>query len=98
MRRVLVITGSMGSGKTTVLGEASDILTARGIVHAAIDVDGLANGHFPDGTSVGGLAARNLRSICEHYVSIGVGSFLLAHAVESPTEMERVRAAVPAAT
>jgi adenylate kinase len=25
--RVMVITGSMGAGKTTVLGEASDLLT-----------------------------------------------------------------------
>ncbi len=30
---VLVISGSMGSGKTTVLGEASDILTEAGIPH-----------------------------------------------------------------
>jgi len=29
MVSVLVISGSMGSGKTTVLGEASDILTVR---------------------------------------------------------------------
>jgi len=36
---VIVISGSMGSGKTTVLGEASDILAAHSLVHAAIDMD-----------------------------------------------------------
>jgi predicted ATP-binding protein involved in virulence len=38
---LLIITGTMGAGKTTVLGEASDILALRGIVHAAIDLDAL---------------------------------------------------------
>jgi hypothetical protein len=32
----------MGSGKTTVLGEASDILSAGGVVHAAIDLDAMS--------------------------------------------------------
>jgi hypothetical protein len=40
--KVLVISGSMGSGKTTVLGEASDLLTMANILHAAIDLDYLA--------------------------------------------------------
>jgi adenylate kinase len=34
---LLIITGTMGAGKTTVLGEASDILALRQIPHAAID-------------------------------------------------------------
>ena len=38
---VIVITGNMGAGKTTILAEASDLLTAGGIVHAAIDLDTL---------------------------------------------------------
>jgi hypothetical protein len=33
--------GTMGAGKTAVLGEASDILAKRHIVHAAIDLDAL---------------------------------------------------------
>src|SRR5690349_23304571 len=43
---VLVISGSMGAGKTTVLGEASDLLAASGIEHAAIDLDTLSIGLF----------------------------------------------------
>ncbi len=39
---VLVITGSMGAGKTTVMAEASDLLSAAGVSHAAIDLDALA--------------------------------------------------------
>ena len=36
---LLIITGTMGAGKTAVLGEASDILAQRQIIHAAIDLD-----------------------------------------------------------
>jgi len=39
--RALVITGSMGSGKTTILGEASDLLAAAGIPHGTIDLDAI---------------------------------------------------------
>ena len=36
---VLVISGSMGSGKTTVLSEASGLLAEASIPHAALDLD-----------------------------------------------------------
>ena len=48
MPRVLVISGSMGAGKTTVMGEASDILSARGVAHAAFDLDALGIVLLPD--------------------------------------------------
>jgi hypothetical protein len=34
--KALVITGSMGSGKTTMIGEISDLLAMRGVAHAAV--------------------------------------------------------------
>ena len=36
---LLIISGSRGAGKTTVLSEASDLLSLAGIAHAAIDLD-----------------------------------------------------------
>jgi predicted ABC-type ATPase len=39
---LLIITGTMGSGKTTILAEASDILKRLDVSHAAIDLDALA--------------------------------------------------------
>ena len=42
---LLIITGSMGSGKTSVLGEASDLLAGRHVIHAAIDLDILGLTH-----------------------------------------------------
>ncbi len=40
--RVLLVTGPVGVGKTTVALEASDLLEAAGVPHAVIDVDALS--------------------------------------------------------
>jgi thymidine kinase len=64
MSKVIVISGSMGSGKSTVLAEASDLLAARGVVHAAA----------------------------------GVTRLLLAEAVESRAELDRIQKAIPGST
>jgi Ni2+-binding GTPase involved in maturation of urease and hydrogenase len=37
--KVIIISGSMGAGKTAVMGEASDVLLSRSINHASIDLD-----------------------------------------------------------
>ena len=49
---LLVISGSMGTGKTTVLSEASDVLSEAGIAHAAIDLDWLASSRLPKSAGV----------------------------------------------
>jgi hypothetical protein len=84
----------MGAGKTTVLGEASDILALRGIVHAAIDLDGLGLAYIPSATGNDGGIYRNLQSVCENYASLGVKRFLLARALEDRAELELCRGVV----
>jgi adenylate kinase len=59
--RVIVITGSMGAGKTTVLGEASDLLAAHGITHAAIDLDALGVSHLTESRIRHRCRARDAR-------------------------------------
>lgn len=93
---VIIITGSMGCGKTTVLGEASDILSACGVVHAAIDLDGIASALLPDETSTD-LVYRNLASVWTNYAEAGVTRLLLAEAVENRGELERIRRAISGA-
>jgi len=60
---LLIITGSMGSGKTTVLSEASDILSVRNTPHASIDLDALGTAHLPSSLENSQLMYRNLRSV-----------------------------------
>ncbi len=91
--KVIIITGSMGCGKTTVLGEASDILSACGVVHAAIDLDGIASALLPDEVATD-LVYRNLASIWTNYAEAGVTRLLLAEAVENRGALERIRRAI----
>jgi len=86
----------MGAGKTTVLGEASDILALRHIAHAAIDVDVLGLAYLPSNASNDGVMYRNLHSICKNYASIGVTRFLVARAMEDRADLELCRSAVSA--
>ncbi|HEY2914417.1 MAG TPA: hypothetical protein VGK21_13725 [Candidatus Angelobacter sp.] len=94
---LLIITGSMGSGKTSVLAEASDILALRHIVHAAIDLDAIGLAHLPSASGNDGVMYRNLQSVCENYASLGVTRLLLARAVEDRAELELCRTSVSAA-
>ncbi len=77
---LLIITGTMGAGKTAVLAEASDILATRQIVHAAIDLDAIGLAHLPSSALSDGVMYDNLRSICRNYAAAGVQRFLLARA------------------
>ena len=96
MESLLIITGTMGVGKTSVLGEASDILALRGIAHAAINLDALGLAHLPAAANNDGVMYRNLQSVCENYASLGVSRLLLARAIEDHAELELCKVAVPA--
>jgi adenylylsulfate kinase len=91
--RVIVITGSMGAGKTTVLGEAADLLAAHGMAYAAVDLDALGVSHLND--SAGDLAYANLRSVWANYAAAGARHVLVATAVESRSELDRLHDAIP---
>jgi hypothetical protein len=97
MESLLIITGTMGAGKTSVLGEASDILAQRQIVHAAIDLDALGLAHLPSAAFGDGVMYDNLRSICRNYTSLGVQRFLLARAIEDDAQLRLCREIIPAA-
>jgi predicted kinase len=92
--RVIVISGSMGSGKTTVLGEASDILRAASMPHATIDLDAIGTALLADDVSRE-ITYRNLEAIYGNLMRVGLTRVLLAEAVESRHDLERLRAAMP---
>src|SRR5689334_1639059 len=94
---LLIITGSMGSGKTTVLAEASDILAIRHVPHAIIDLDALGTAHLPPGVNENNVMYRNLYSVWENYAALGLTRLLLARAIEDRAEVERCRSAVSGA-
>ena len=93
---LLIITGTMGAGKSAVLGEASDILALRHIIHAAIDLDTLGLAHLPSKASNNSVMYSNLQSVCKNYAAIGVPRLLLARAMEDRAELELCRDVVAA--
>ena len=97
MGSLLIITGGTGAGKTSVLGEASDILSRRQIAHAAIDVDTLGLAFLTAATRNDEAMYSNLRSVCNNYAALGVTRFLLARALENRRELDRCRGMVPGA-
>lgn len=93
---LLILTGTMGAGKSTVMAEASDILGEQGIVHAAIDMDALGVAHLGSAARNDELMYRNLESVYRNCVDVGIGRFLLARAVEDRATLERICGIIPA--
>lgn len=94
---LLIVTGTMGAGKTAVLAEASDILRQRRIVHAGVDVDAMALAYLPSSAAANdAVMYRNLRSVCRNYAARGVRRFLLARAIEEAAQLNACREIVPA--
>jgi adenylylsulfate kinase-like enzyme len=91
--KVLVISGSMGSGKTTVLAEASDLLTAADIPHAAVDVDALGVGHLPASTA-DELQIRNLAAVWRNFVATGVTRLLVSEALDTGAKRAQLQGAI----
>ena len=85
----------MGAGKTAVLGEASDFLAQRQIVHAAIDLDAFGLAHLSAARS-DDVIYDNLRSICRNYTALGVRRFLVARAIEDSAQLKLCRDIIPA--
>jgi adenylylsulfate kinase len=91
---VLVISGSMGSGKTTVLGEASDLLEEAGVPHAILDLDCMATVGVSNPREV---VNRNLAGVFQNISRAGLHYFIVADAIETVDELSRLQAAMPGA-
>ena len=94
---VLVISGSLGSGKTTVLSEASDLLKEAGIAHAGIDLDYLSIMYPKQGLHGERLMFANLAAVWPIYHAAGAQRLIIACVAEKRSELPQYREAVPGA-
>ena len=78
------------------MGEASDVLARRHIVHAAIDLDGLGLAHLPSAACNDSVMYDNLRCISRNYARLGVQRFLVARALETQAQLNLCREIIPA--
>jgi len=95
--KVIVLSGSMGCGKTTVMGEASDLLATQHIAHAYIDLDAIGTVSIARETDAD-LRQRNLAAFYANFASAGVSHLILALALEARGELDDLRQAMPGAT
>ena len=94
---VLLLTGTVGSGKTTLAYEINDLLSERAVPNAAIDLDGLTAQWPPSSKWNADLMFENLALLWPNYRAHGATHLVLAHVLEDGTERDRYRAAVPGA-
>ncbi len=94
---LLIISGSVGSGKSTVLWEASDLLKESKIHHAALDLDALAQMYPPQGQHGVDLSFQNLAAVWPIYRTAGAERLLIARVVETRSELSRYAEAIPGA-
>lgn len=96
---VLLLSGSMGAGKTTIMGEISDLLIEANVSHACVDFDGLSLIHprAADDPHGFALAFRNLSSIWTNYRAAGIERLVIAAVVERRSELAHYEEAVPGA-
>lgn len=92
--QALLITGTVGSGKTSVADAFGDLLADAEIPNAVIDVDWLRRSWpCPPGDPFnGGITLRNLRAVAQNYFETGVLRLVLAGVVESRAERDAYQA------
>jgi energy-coupling factor transporter ATP-binding protein EcfA2 len=96
---VLLLTGPVGVGKTTVANIMSTLLIERGVSHALIDLDWLRWAHPapPDDPFHERLGIHNLAALWGSYRDAGAQRLILIDIVERRADLGRHRRALPGA-
>lgn len=96
---LLLLTGPVGVGKSSVLSALGELLAEHGRPHALVDLDALSE-YFPRlpgdrfGTTV---ALRNLAAVWTNYHAAGAERLVLARVIEARRELLAIQEAVPGA-
>lgn len=94
---VLLLSGTVGAGKTTVAWEITDALAERGVGSAAVDLDALIAQWPPSSTWNNDLMFECLTALWPIYAAHDSTHLVLARVLEDPTDLDRYRDAVPGA-
>jgi adenylylsulfate kinase len=96
---LLIVTGPVGVGKTTVAYEVSNLLATANLPHACIDMDTLRSCYpAPAGDRFNvALGLRNLAAVWANCRAVGATHLVVADVIESRDELQGYREAVPGA-
>ncbi len=97
--RSLLITGTVGAGKTAVAQAVGDLLVDRGVPHALVDLDELRRcWPQPGGDRFNNaMELRNLRSVAANYRAAGALRLVLAGVIERRSNFRDYERAVDCA-
>ncbi|NAZ80991.1 hypothetical protein GTR02_04075 [Kineococcus sp. R8] len=92
----LLITGTVGAGKTTTAGAVGALLREDGVPHAVVDLDALCHAWpSPDGDPFHlRLQLANLRAVASNHRAAGAVRLVLAGVLEDPDVRRRYAEAV----
>jgi dephospho-CoA kinase len=94
----VLLTGTIGAGKTTTAEAVSDRLHEEAIRHALLDLDWLGQVYPPpveDAPYNESLAITNLEVIWPNFVHTGIRHVILAATVITRPQLDRLEAAMP---
>lgn len=96
-RSALLVTGTVGIGKTTVAEHIGNRLTEVGVPHAVIDLDRLHHvWPAPEGDRFNmTLALRNLAAVTANFLEAGARKIVAASIAENDVELALYRDALP---
>lgn len=97
--KVLILSGPVGVGKTSVAHEMFDHLSDRDIPHAIIDLDalGISWPFGADDPYNERMALRNLAAIWANFAASGVDRAVIARVVEDRADLTAYAEAIPEA-
>ncbi|RIJ51322.1 hypothetical protein DZG00_09310 [Clavibacter lycopersici] len=96
MTDAVILTGTVGAGKTTAMHALGALLAARGVPHALVDLDAVRLMHpaGPADPFHQELALRNLGDLSRNYREVGARVVVVAAVVESAADLPRYAAAL----
>jgi hypothetical protein len=88
----VLLCGAYGTGKSSVAAEIAELLEARDVPYAAIDLDWLAWANIADSHGEAGhrLMLANLAPVIGNYRAAGLTRFILAGLLSSAEERETI--------
>jgi adenylylsulfate kinase len=94
--RALLVSGTVGAGKTTAAEAVGEVLRAHGVPHAVIDLDWLRAGwpSPPDDPFNLDLELANLKCVAANHLRAGAQRLVLAGVLEDPAARSGYRDAV----
>ena len=97
---VLVVTGTIGVGKTAIAMTMSEILHDRGIRHGLLEVDWLGEVYpapYPEDPYSTRFAMKNLAAIWPHYLEVAITRAIVTMTIENQEELNDLKTALPSA-